>query len=311
MGGSDAMKLAFIGFGEAGRAFCKSLKGADPTLEFAAYDLLLDGEGEEGPTARAMRELGVTVAATLAAGLEGADWVVSAVTADQCQHAAMAAAPLLAGKEVFLDINSVSPQRKRDNAERIEATGAVYIDMAVMAPVAGKGHRTPVLVAGPAIGEIAGRLTELGFDYRIAGEVAGAATAIKMVRSVFVKGLEALTVETLLAAEASNCLPEIQESLAGSYPGLGWPDFAAYQFERTSRHGKRRAAEMHESAATLNDLGLFGGLASAVADVQQRMAEAQRHGVAATRGAFLLPPAPEIVAETTANPCTGRGFVAA
>jgi hypothetical protein len=92
-----------------------------------------------------------------------------------------------------------------------------------------------------------------------------------MVRSLFVKGLEAITVETLLAAHASGCLDYILKSLGGSYPGLGLPDFARYQFERTTKHGKRRAAEMRESAVTLDGLGLHGALAAAIADVQEKM----------------------------------------
>ena len=97
-----------------------------------------------------------------------------------------------------------------------------------------------------------------------------------MVRSLFVKGLEAITVETLLAAEASGCFDEILASISGSYPGLDWPRFAEYQFERTTTHGRRRAAEMRESAATLQALGLHGTLADAIADVQERMGEVGR-----------------------------------
>jgi 3-hydroxyisobutyrate dehydrogenase-like beta-hydroxyacid dehydrogenase len=172
---------------------------------------------------------------------------------------------------VLFDINSVSPQRKRDSAALIAPSGATYLDMAVMAPVHPKGHRTPVLLAGTLGQELTAELGRLGFAFEIVGPEAGVATAIKMVRSLFVKGLEAITVETLLAAQASGCLDYILKSLAGSYPGLGLPHFAHYQFERTTRHGKRRAAEMRESAVTLDDLGLHGALAAAIADVQDKM----------------------------------------
>jgi 3-hydroxyisobutyrate dehydrogenase-like beta-hydroxyacid dehydrogenase len=121
-------------------------------------------------------------------------------------------------------------------------------------------------------GQTAERLKALDFQYEIIGAQVGAATAIKMVRSLFVKGLEVLTVETLLAAEASGCLPEIRDSLAKSYAGLGWPDFAHYEFERVLKHGVRRAAEMHECAATLHELGLHGELATAIAEVQSMTA---------------------------------------
>lgn len=75
----------------------------------------------------------------------------------------------------------------------------------------------------------------------------------------------------MLASRASGCYEEILSSLSGSYPGLDWPQFAEYQFERTTQHGGRRAAEMRECAATLDALGLRGGLAAEIAEVQARM----------------------------------------
>ena len=218
----------------------------------------------------AMAEHAVAVAAS-PAGLRQADWIVSAVTADQSLAAVRALQPHLRPGQLLIDVNSVSPERKRDSAALVEAAGAAYLDMAVMAPVQPRGHRTPVLVAGPAAAAAAPELRRLGFAFRIVGEAVGAATAIKMVRSLFVKGLEAITVETLLAAEASGCRDEILASLAASFPGLGWPGHAVYQFERTLRHGARRAAEMQESAATLRSLGLRGGLADEIAAVQAEM----------------------------------------
>ncbi len=271
-----AMRLAFIGFGEAARAFRESLARHDPTLEFAAYDVLLEREEAGGACGAAMTAAGVAIAGTPEAAAMGAEWVFSAVTADQSRAAAQSVAPFLRPGQVFFDINSVSPASKRGNAERVEAGGARYLDMAVMAPVHPRGHRTPVLIAGTLDAKTAERLAALDFQYETAGAGVGGATAIKMVRSLFVKGLEALTVEAYIAAEASGCLPEIRASLAKSYPGLGWPDFAEYEFERVLKHGMRRAAEMRESAATLNELGLNGALAAAIADVQELTALAGR-----------------------------------
>lgn len=273
------MKIAFIGFGEAGRAFLESLLAVDPALEFCAYDILLDTEGMEGPCARAMRARGVRIAAAPAEAVAGADWIFSAVTADRCIDAARAAAPHLSGGQVFFDINSVSPERKREAAGQVAAAGAAYVDMAVMAPVHPKGHATATLLAGPLDAASADMLDRLGFSFEVAGKEAGAATAVKMVRSVFVKGLEAITVEALLAAAASGHLERVLASLDRSYPGLGLPDLAPYQFERTLKHGKRRAAEMRESAATLDALGLNGGLAEAIADAQEAMGAVPADGL--------------------------------
>lgn len=265
------MRVSFIGFGEAARAFRESLAVTDPALGFAAYDILVDSEGMDGPCGTAMRAHAVEIAPTAGAAVAGADWIISAVTADQSLEAVKSALLHVKHGQIFIDINSVSPRRKSDSAALIGPAGASYVDMAVMAPVHPKGHRTPVLLAGPIDDDLRRRFAELNFAFDIVGPEAGAATAIKMVRSLFVKGLEAITVETLLAASASGCLDYILRSLAGSYPGLGFPDFATYQFERTVKHGKRRAAEMRESAATIEDLHLHGQLAEAIAEVQEKM----------------------------------------
>lgn len=265
------MKIAFIGFGEAARAFHETLAKQDAMLAFTAYDILLDREGADSPCAQGMRERGVEIAATPEANVAGADWIVSAVTADQSLAAVEAAAPHLRPGQIFFDINSVSPDRKRQWDALVAPSGAIYIDMAVMAPVHPKGHRTPVLLAGKMSDELLGRIKALDFDFQIAGPEAGAATAIKMVRSLFVKGLEAITVETMLAASASGRLDYVLNSLSRSYPGLGWPDIVSYHLERTLKHGTRRAAEMQESAATLDALGLDGDLARAIAWVQASM----------------------------------------
>ncbi|MEZ5811852.1 MAG: DUF1932 domain-containing protein [Rhizobiaceae bacterium] len=259
--------IAFLGFGEAARAFCWTLGKADPALKFSAYDIKLGGP-EASAMSGAMARAGVTVV-NAAEGLADADWIVSAVTADQSLEAIGPLVPALGPGTLVIDINSVSPGRKRQTAELICATGAAYLDMAVMSPVHPKGHASPVLLAGQGIDGLRAPLDRLGFAYDVAGDEPGAATAIKMVRSLFVKGLEAITVETLLAAEASGCRDVILSSLAASYPGLEWPALAGYNFERTLRHGARRAVEMEESAATLDALGLNGGLAREIAAVQR------------------------------------------
>ena len=267
------MRIGFLGYGEAARAFHTGLGGAA-----LAHDRLLDAD--TGAMRAAMVARGASPVAL--AGLGEADWIFSAVTADQSLVAVTPLLPLLRPGQLLIDINSVSPERKRDTAAAVTATGAAYLDMAVMAPVHPKLHATPVLLAGAAAADLLPKLLALGFDARVVGAAPGAATAIKMVRSLFVKGLEAITVETLLAARASDCFAEIYASLSASFPGLDWDRFAGYQLERTTRHGNRRAAEMRESGATLDALGLQGDLARAIAAVQEAMGD-----VGPTEGASL------------------------
>lgn len=257
--------IRFIGFGEAARAFTDSLI-PHGGLRLSCFDIRQDGTIEAAAAAR-----GVEVSRTADAGLQEVDWVILAVTAASSLQAAQSVLPALAARHVVIDINSVSPSRKRDTAAEVGAAGAGYVDMAVMAPVHPRGHATPVLLAGSLPAGMTDRLRALGFSFSVAGPAPGDATAIKMVRSLFVKGLEALTAQALLAAYRSGCLEPVVASLSGSFAGLGWPEFPEYQLERMLTHGTRRAAEMEESARTIDETGMSGNLAREVALMQARM----------------------------------------
>ena len=269
------MRIAFIGFGEAARAFVSTLREQDG-FTFCAFDRLLGtGASLEDPLRIAAAGLGVELAEDAAHAIRDADWVVSAVTASDSLDAARSVASHLASTQVFIDLNSVSSGRKRAAAALVAENGAAYVDMAVMAPVHPRGHRTPVLLAGPACDGLSDTFRALGFEFSIVGDEIGSATSIKMMRSLFVKGMEAVTVQTLLAAKAAGRFDEVYGSLAASFPQLDWPKYATYQLERVARHGVRRAAEMRESAATLNELGFVPGhdLATAIADFQAQIGE--------------------------------------
>ncbi len=267
------MRIAFIGFGEAARAFVQTLRDT-ADIEFAAFDILT-AKGADQAIRSAAERLGVRVAATPTDAVRDAEWVFSAVTAADSLDAGRSVATLLRPGQVFIDINSVSGGRKQETARLVAVGGAGYVDMAVMAPVHPRGHRTPVLVAGPDVGLIAPHLRDFGFQFDVSGEAIGDATTIKMLRSMFVKGLEAITIQTLLAAREAGRFDEIYASLSSSFPGLGWPEFPKYLIERVATHGVRRAAEMRESAVTMAELGFAAGhdMAAAVAALQQEIGE--------------------------------------
>lgn len=267
------MQIAFIGFGEAARAFVASLKPLG-VERFTAYDIK-QGTPAGADVVKAAAELGVTLADGPLAAIEGADWIVAAVTAASSLEAAQSVEAGLAGSQVYVDINSVSAKRKQDTAALVRGKGARYVDMAVMAPVHPRGHRTPVLIAGDQQEDIVAVLTRFEFAWRAVGDEVGAATSIKMIRSLFVKGLEAITVQAIAAAREAGCYDEVYKSLSGSYDMLGWPGFAEYEFERIMRHGVRRAAEMRESANSMRELGFANGgaLADAIAAFHDEIGE--------------------------------------
>jgi 3-hydroxyisobutyrate dehydrogenase-like beta-hydroxyacid dehydrogenase len=181
--------------------------------------------------------------------------VISAVTAASSLEAARSVAPHLSGNPYYLDINSVSPGRKQETAKLL-GEKARYIDVAVVAAIHPKRHRTPLLIAGSQAEAVAPLLREMEMELKVVGDAVGAAAAIKMIRSVMIKGIEALTLECFLAAARAGVLDEVTASLKNNYPGLDWAQLSEYNLERMASHGERRAAEMEQSAGTLRELGL-------------------------------------------------------
>src|SRR5262249_25085835 len=147
------------------------------------------------------------------------DLVISAVTAASSLEAARSVAPHI-GHQFFLDINSVSPGRKQETARLL--SGARYVDVAVMAPVNPARHQTPMLLAGPHAKDLSPLLRAWAMNVALAGDDVGAAAAIKMVRSVMVKGMEALTYECFVAAARAGVEDQVIASLQKSFPGFDW-----------------------------------------------------------------------------------------
>jgi 3-hydroxyisobutyrate dehydrogenase-like beta-hydroxyacid dehydrogenase len=264
----NAPLLCFIGFGEAGQAIAAGLREAG--VGMSAWDILFPHDD-----GRKLREagtrIGVRLASSAADAVHGAGIVVSAVTAAASLEAAQSVKPHLNG-QFFLDINSVSPGRKQATASLL-GTHARYVDVAVMAPIHPARHQTPMLLAGPHADAVEPLLQDLDMRTSLAGREIGAAAAIKMVRSVMVKGMEALTYECFVASARAGVTDEVIASLAKTFPTLDWAKIIEYNLERMASHGARRAAEMEEVAETLREFGVEPHMATATVKRQREMGE--------------------------------------
>ncbi|MDQ4420138.1 DUF1932 domain-containing protein [Sphingobium sp. DEHP117] len=244
---NDGMMLAVIGYGEAGSAF--AIAGAWGN-HARGWDLKDDRRA-------AMVVDGLPVSRSAQEALAHARLVLSLVTATSAYEAARDYAPLLAPGAIWCDMNSVAPETKRAAAAMIEAAGAHYVDAAVLAPVHPARLSVPLLLSGEASAQAELLLRQAGFEtISIAGNDIGRASAIKLLRSVMVKGLEALTAEMLLGANALGVTDAVLASLDASERRDSWFDRAAYNIERMATHGVRRAAEMEEAVSMLRDIGV-------------------------------------------------------
>jgi 3-hydroxyisobutyrate dehydrogenase-like beta-hydroxyacid dehydrogenase len=265
--------IAFIGFGEVGQLFGGQL-AAQPGVSVSAFDRLFADTAKAPKLEAIAANANVRVARDWADACRGADIVVSAVTADAAIAAARQCAEALAAPQIYVDLNSVSPTTKAAVAAAVAPSGASFVEFAVMAPVAGPGIAVPILAGGTDAAAVAARLNRLGMKIDAVADRIGVASATKLCRSIVIKGLEAIMVDLNAAADAAGVMPAVLASLTASYPGMDWAEIARTMPGRVERHGVRRAAEMREAARMLEEAGLDGAFAAAIADRHEKFARA-------------------------------------
>ena len=184
----------------------------------------------------------------------------------------------------FLDFNSASPGAKRRAAGLIDGAGGRYVEGAVMTSVPPYRIKVPLLLGGGNARDLAPLLAELGFDAKVASEQLGIASAVKMCRSIMIKGLEAMVIESFTTARAYGVEDAVLASLAETFPGINWEKQGAYFFQRVIEHGRRRAEEVREVAETVRDIGLTPWSAQGTAERQAWVADLADEGLFGAKG---------------------------
>jgi 3-hydroxyisobutyrate dehydrogenase-like beta-hydroxyacid dehydrogenase len=263
-------QIAIVGFGEVGGIFGNDL--AKQGIEVSVFDILFASPNHRQQMLAKAENCGVIAAENLGDCLRHADLVISAVTASSALEVATEAGPMLRSGQIFLDLNSISPDTKRKVASCIEPSKAQFVEAAVMAGVPAPRLKVPMLLGGPHAVEVAEGLQSIGMNATALSDQIGAASAVKMCRSVIMKGLEALAVECLFAARQYGAEDAVLQSLAATYPSLGWTDhFPDYLIARVAQHGRRRAVEMREVAQALEAVGIEPTMALATAKRQEQV----------------------------------------
>ncbi len=266
-------RVAIVGFGEAGGIIGSDL--AAQGVEVSAFDILLQAKETRDAMLAKARQSKAQAKDSLADCVRDAELVISAVTAPSSLEVARNAAKTVRPGQIFMDINSVSPGTKRAEAAHIEQSGAHYVESAVMAAVPPQRLKVPMLLGGKYAAELASRLALLGMNASAVSDKIGVASAVKMCRSVMIKGMEALAVECLFAARRYGAEDAVLASLDATYPLMGWRDkLPDYLVSRVAEHGKRRAAEMREVAESLRDVGIQPLMADATAERQDWLVDA-------------------------------------
>ena len=269
-------RLGMVGYGEVGRIFAAGLR---PVLaQVCAWDLKFALQGHQAEAQAHAAQSGVLACDAMAALCARSDLIISAVTASNTLAVADEAARHLRPGTLFLDLNSASPGTKQAAARLIDGAGGHYVEAGVMTSVPPYGIRVPMLLGGASAAALAPVLQGWGMDATPVSDRLGVASAIKMCRSVMIKGLEALVIESYATARAYGVEDHMIPTLAETFPSIDWQKQGAYFFSRVVQHGQRRAEEMREAANTVREAGFEPFMAAAIADKQQWVADQARAG---------------------------------
>jgi 3-hydroxyisobutyrate dehydrogenase-like beta-hydroxyacid dehydrogenase len=274
-------RIALIGYGEVGRILAEDLRAR--ACEVSAFDLKLNNAQGVAMQEHAAA-LGVRLCVNHVEATQGSELVISAVTASQAVPVAEATAPGLAAGSFFLDFNSASPGAKQRAAAVVRAAGGRYVEGAVMTSLPPYRIRVPLLLGGPDAAALQPALQALGFASKVASDRLGVASATKMCRSVMIKGLEAMVIESLTTARHHGVEDAVIASLYETFPGIDWEKQAAYFFQRVIEHGRRRSEEVREVAVTVREAGLEPFSAAGTAERQAFVADLADAGVFGVRG---------------------------
>ena len=266
----DVCSIAFIGLGEAASTIISGW-GKDRNKQIRAFDVKLQKSDKKEEIISRASKLDIGLKFSLKGLLRDADLIFSTVTADQALHVAREASSFLKDKAYFFDLNSSAPSSKKKSCKSIEANGGSYVDVAVMAPVVDKKNLVPLLISGGKAAKAIAVLEKLPMNVKVIDGPVGRASSVKMVRSIMVKGLEALTAECALAAVEADVLDEVFNSLSAEHPHFDIIKHSTYNFERSLSHGERRAEELKEVSKMLEDLRLANHMSKATAIWQNNL----------------------------------------
>jgi len=265
------MKVTIIGLGEAGPVFAQVFlnKGFSVT----AWDTLQNNSVTADQQIKKTQLLGIAPGKSMHDAVHSADLIVSTVTASHALSAAQQAAEGLRQGCHWLDLNSVSPATKLAIHEVMIRNGALFTEGVAMDTIVSKGLAVPLLLCGPESQSLSEKLNRLGFNTRSVSPTLGAASTTKLLRSILIKGMEALFAESMEAASKVDVANEVVASLQATYPEMDWQQVAGYQLSRATLHAARRAEEMREAGQLVAQLGVEPIMATAIARRQQNLSD--------------------------------------
>lgn len=261
----DADRFGIIGYGEAGQAIAQGLCSNKGT-SIGVFDIKFNDEEFSkslGPKAKGQ---GVIVEEDMKSLVANNDIILSVVTGEVATQVVKDSLPFIKEGKVFVDMNTVSPREKMLMGELIEEKRGSFIEVAILGAIASYGFQSPMLVCGKRADEFVNLLGNMGFNVKFVSKEIGKASYLKMLRSVFAKGVEALLLEMLIGAERCDLLEQLMDAIVEHMDGSSFQEIANTWITTNVIHAERRTEEMKHVIGTLNELQVRPIMAEAVRD---------------------------------------------
>lgn len=264
--------IAFIGFGEAAFHIAKGLK-SEGLNNIVAFDINQKDEKIGTVIQKRAEEAGVRLADTLDEAYTSSKFVTSLTSASIALAVAKPIMSKLKPGQTYVDMNAAAPTIKSEIANLERADGVLFCDAAIMGPVPGNGHKVPMLLSGDGSNVFYNSFIEYGMNLTDLNVPAGGSSAIKMFRSVFMKGLPQLLIESMLPAYEFGALEALVDSLNDTIYGKSLEQISNTLLGRTLVHAKRRSSEMKDVIATLDNMGIDSSMSKSTKEKLDQLAE--------------------------------------
>jgi 3-hydroxyisobutyrate dehydrogenase-like beta-hydroxyacid dehydrogenase len=268
----EQVRVGLIGYGEVGNGLGSGLRGAG--LEHViAYDIA----AFEGPFSELIRsraaDAGVTLVRSPRELAEGADYIIVAVPGNECVPAAEAIADHLTARHVYVDIGSATPAVKRAVGERLERSGARVGDGGIMSSPLDHGYRVIIKASGPAAQAFQDVFVPWGMRIEAVSPRLGDGSGIKIVRSIVMKGMEALLVECAVCSARYGIQDLVFDSISETMDARPYRESIAFLLRTDVIHAERRAEEAAMSADACEEVGLEPVMTRRTSEMLQRVAD--------------------------------------
>ncbi|MBU8598829.1 3-hydroxyisobutyrate dehydrogenase [Niallia circulans] len=267
------MKVGFLGFGEAAYELSNGLR-KEGLKHIKAYDVMISHKTAGALIKKRAEEADVQLVASVRELITDMDVLFVAVPASKALEVSLNIRSELKGESfLYVDVSASNPSIKQEIEKKLEKVNIPFVDAAMLGPLPVYKHKVPISASGNGIQEFIDKMTPYHMNISAVGSKAGDASAIKLIRSIFMKGIVGLYLETLQASETYNVSQEVLSSLAETMDSHNFMDTLNRLVTSSAIHAERRAYELQNSVDMLKEVGINSDLTKAAKEKLVELSE--------------------------------------